>query len=68
MTPVLNRPLLAGLAAFKLIFHLLLANRYGYFRDEWYPWGMAEENNPIFVCRGLTPPLPELWPWLKKWN
>ena len=33
-----------------------------------HPWGMAEENNPIFVCRGLTPPLPELWPRLKKWN
>ncbi len=33
-----------------------------------HPWGMAEENNPIFVCRGLTPPLPEMWPRLKKWN
>ena len=32
------------------------------------PWGMAEENNPIFVCRGLKPPLPEMWPRLKKWN
>ncbi len=33
-----------------------------------HPWGMAEENNPIFVCRGLRPPLPEMWPRLKKWN
>ena len=33
-----------------------------------HPWGMAEENNPIFVCRGLHPPLRELWPRLKKWN
>jgi len=33
-----------------------------------HPWGMGEENGPIFVCRGLTPPLPEMWPRLKKWN
>jgi hypothetical protein len=33
-----------------------------------HPWGMAEENNPIFICRGLHPPLPEMWPRLKKWN
>ena len=33
---VLNRPLLAALAGFKLVLHLLLANRYGYFRDELY--------------------------------
>ena len=33
-----------------------------------HPWGMAEENNPIFICRGLTPPLPVMWPRLKKWN
>jgi hypothetical protein len=33
-----------------------------------HPWGMAEENNPIFVCRGLKVPLRELWPRLKKWN
>lgn len=33
-----------------------------------HPWGMAEENNPIFICRGLRPPLPEMWPRLKKWN
>jgi hypothetical protein len=29
---------------------------------------MAEENNPIFVCRGLKVPLQALWPELKKWN
>lgn len=33
-----------------------------------HPWGMAEENNPIFICRGLHPPLRELWPRIKKWN
>jgi hypothetical protein len=33
-----------------------------------HPWGMAEENRPIYVCRGLEPPLPELWPRLKNWN
>lgn len=33
-----------------------------------HPWGMAEENGPIWVCRGLKTPLPELWPRLRKWN
>jgi hypothetical protein len=33
-----------------------------------HAWGMAEENRPIHVCRGLAPPLPELWPRLKHWN
>ncbi len=33
-----------------------------------HPWGMAEENGPIWVCRGLKTPLAELWPKLKKWN
>ena len=33
-----------------------------------HPWGMAEENNPIFVCRGLKVTLRTLWPRLKKWN
>ena len=33
-----------------------------------HPWGMAEENGPIWVCRGLRTPLGELWPRLKKWN
>ncbi len=34
----------------------------------YHPWGMGEENGPIFVCRGLKPPLPEMWPRLKKWR
>jgi len=33
-----------------------------------HPWGMAEENGPIFVCRGLRPTLQAMWPDLKKWN
>jgi len=33
-----------------------------------HPWGMAEENGAIWVCRGLKTPLPELWPELKHWN
>jgi len=33
-----------------------------------HPWGMAEENGPIHVCRGLHPPFEELWPRLKHWN
>lgn len=33
-----------------------------------HPWGMAEENRPIYVCRGLKTPLAELWPRLKHWN
>jgi hypothetical protein len=33
-----------------------------------HPLGMAEENRPIFICRGLKVPLPELWPQLKHWN
>jgi hypothetical protein len=31
-------------------------------------WGMAEENRPIYVCRGLHPPLSVLWPRVKHWN
>jgi hypothetical protein len=33
-----------------------------------HPWGMAEENRPIYVCRGLRIPMKELWPRLKHWN
>jgi hypothetical protein len=36
--------------------------------EHFHPWGMAEENNPIFICRGLKVPLRALWPRLKKWN
>lgn len=33
-----------------------------------HPWGMEEENGPIYLCRGLKTPLPDLWPRLKHWN
>jgi hypothetical protein len=33
-----------------------------------HPWGMAEENGPIWVARGLKVPLVDLWPTLKHWN
>ena len=33
-----------------------------------HPWGMAEENGPIHICRGLKTPLAELWPQVKHWN
>jgi len=36
--------------------------------EHFHPWGMAEENRPIFICRGLRTPLQELWPRLKHWN
>jgi hypothetical protein len=29
---------------------------------------MEEENRPIWLCRGLTPSVAELWPRLKHWN
>ena len=36
--------------------------------EHYHPWGMAEENRPIFICRGLLSPLPEMWPRLKHLN
>jgi hypothetical protein len=36
--------------------------------EHFHPWGMAEENRPIFICRGLLSPLPKMWPWLKHWQ
>ena len=36
--------------------------------DHFHPWGMAEENRPIYLCRGLHTPLRQLWPRLKHWN
>ncbi len=36
--------------------------------DHSHPWGMAEENRPIYLCRGLKRPLAEMWPDLKHWN
>ncbi len=36
--------------------------------EHFHPWGMAEENRPIYLCRGLKVPLSQLWPELKVWN
>ncbi len=33
-----------------------------------HPLAMSWEQFRIYVCRGLHPPLPELWPQLKHWN
>ncbi len=33
-----------------------------------HPWGMAEENRPILLCRELTAPLADQWPDLRHWN
>jgi hypothetical protein len=33
-----------------------------------HPWGMEEENGPIWLCRGLKMSVAELWPRLKHWN
>ena len=33
-----------------------------------HPWGMDEENRPIYLCRGLKTPLRDLWPRIKHWN
>jgi Dolichyl-phosphate-mannose-protein mannosyltransferase len=32
------------------------------------PYGMVEENWPIYVCHGLKVSLPAVWPQLKHWN
>ena len=34
----------------------------------YHKWGMAEENSPIYICRGLKRPLAEVWPSVKHWN
>jgi hypothetical protein len=36
--------------------------------EHFHPWGMAEENRPIYICRELSVPLDEMWPDLKHWN
>ncbi|MBD3869250.1 MAG: glycosyltransferase family 39 protein [Acidobacteria bacterium] len=36
--------------------------------EHFHPWGMAEENRPIYLCRGLKQPLSEIWDDLKHWN
>jgi hypothetical protein len=33
-----------------------------------HPYGMAEENYRILICRGLKKPLREIWPETKHWN
>lgn len=33
-----------------------------------HPWGMAEENRPIFLCRDPIMSAAEAWPELKHWN
>lgn len=33
-----------------------------------HPFGMEEENNPIYLCRGLKVPLDQFWPKIKHWN
>jgi hypothetical protein len=33
-----------------------------------HPWGMAEENRPILLCRDPSPSLAEQWPELRHWN
>jgi hypothetical protein len=32
-----------------------------------HPYALPYENRPIYVCRRLKTPLPELWPRLKRW-
>ena len=36
--------------------------------EHFHPWGMPEENRPIYVCRGLRTPLKVLWPSITHWN
>jgi hypothetical protein len=33
-----------------------------------HPWGMAEENRPIYLCRGPKQSIRAIWPSLKHWN
>ncbi|MGH9366843.1 MAG: glycosyltransferase family 39 protein [Thermoanaerobaculia bacterium] len=37
--------------------------------EHFHPWGMAEENRPIYLCRGLKRPLADYWESdFKLWN
>ena len=37
--------------------------------EHFHPWGMAEENRPIYLCRGLKYTIAEYWkPDFKHWN
>jgi len=34
----------------------------------YHPYGMAEENHPIYLCRNPKVKLSDIWPRLKHWN
>lgn len=37
--------------------------------EHFHPWGMGEENRPIYMCRGLKHTIAEYWtPDFKHWN
>ena len=36
--------------------------------EHFHPWGMMEENRPIYICREPRMSLRQLWPRLKHWN
>jgi hypothetical protein len=36
--------------------------------EHYQPYGMEEENGPIYLCRGLKQSLKEIWPRWKLWN
>ncbi len=36
--------------------------------EHYHPWGMAEENRPIYLCRDLRVSLADIWDELKHWN
>jgi hypothetical protein len=37
--------------------------------EHFHPWGMSEENRPIYMCRGLKHTIAEYWtPDFKHWN
>jgi hypothetical protein len=36
--------------------------------EHFHPWGMAEENRPIYICRDPIMTLSEGWSRLKHWN
>jgi hypothetical protein len=33
-----------------------------------HPYSMPRNRFPIYWCRGMNPPLQELWPEVKKWD
>jgi len=60
--PVLDRPLLFALSGAKLLTHVVLAGRYGYFRDELYfldcgrhlDWGYVDHAPMIALVARLA--------------